>query len=405
MERAENAIIDTVACIVAGERSPAARAAHALGSGVSAEAFRLAAAGHAHELDDYDRPSVAHPSTVLVPVILALAAHRPVSGRAAVAGFVAGLEAMDRMGEAVNPAHYERGWHATGTLGQIGAAVTAGRLIGLGAEQMLVAMTIATSAAASLKAQFGSTGKPLHAGFAAMNGINAALLAEGGAIGRVETLAQFAELFGPGEPIALRPFAHPLAIEEFGLVVKLWPCCGYLGRLVPAAIALSTEVASAEIASIEVEMPARNLAVAGFGMPETVDEARFSAPYCVAAGLTDGALNIRHFTEAAIGRADLRALAGKVSCKATTRQQSPVDLAPEDPDRLTVHLTSGRGVERVCDLLPGSPENPVPRARLFQKLSEAAPDPERERRLLEQLAAISDSPDLIGLSCFLERAG
>ncbi|MEM9045388.1 MAG: MmgE/PrpD family protein [Pseudomonadota bacterium] len=406
VERAENALIDTVACIIAGEATPAARAASALGDGMAAEAFRLATSGHAVELDDYDRPSVSHPSTVLVPVVLAVARYRPVSGAAAVQAFVAGLEAMDRMGEAVNPAHYERGWHATGTLGQLGAAVTAGRLFRLDGVQMLNAMAIAISAAASLKGQFGSMGKPLHAGFAAMNGIQAALLAGAGADGRVETLLSFAELFGPEAPQPLRPFGDPLAIEEFGLVVKLWPCCGYLGRIVPRVLDLAARIAPTDISQIDVEMPARNLAVAGFGWPSKVDEARFSAPYCIAAALTDKALTVAHFTEAAIGRADLKALAAKIETRAAAVQNSPVDLSAADPDRITVKLTDGSRIDHLCATLPGSPETPASRTALFEKLHDAMPKGQsaREASLTTLLAAPAELADLSPVSLLLEAA-
>ncbi|MEM9100058.1 MAG: MmgE/PrpD family protein [Pseudomonadota bacterium] len=406
IERAENALIDTIACILAGEATPAARAAQSLGTGMATEAFRLATSGHALELDDYDRPSVAHPSTVLVPVVLAIAGHHSVSGQRAVEAFIAGLEAMDRMGEAVNPAHYTRGWHATGTLGQLGASVTAGRLLGLRGSQMLNAMTIAASAAASLKGQFGSMGKPLHAGFAAMNGVHAALLAQGGADGRVETLVRFAELYGPELRQPLRPFGDPLAIEEFGLVVKLWPCCGYLGRIVPAALELAEQIAPGDIDQIEIEMPARNLAVAGFGWPATVDEARFSAPFCVATAWVDKAVTVGHFTEEALTRNDLRALARKIETRAAAVQNAPEDLSPADPDWLRVSLSDGSRVDHLCTTVPGSPETPVTRAQLFGKLRDAFPSSasERGQRLAELLAAPADLDDIGPLSQLLQVA-
>lgn len=382
MTRAADAFIDIAGCILAGRPSPAYLSTGGLGDDAPGRAFRLATAGHALEIDDYARASVAHPTTVVAPVVLALSLEQRISGQEALTAYIAGLEMIERMGEAVNPDHYERGWHATATLGTLGAAVAAGRLMGLDQRHMLSAMAIAASAAGGLKAQFGTSGKALHAGFAAMNGLRAADLARHGAEGAVDTLCAFAEMTGPSRPRLPGAFGDPTAIEQDGLVVKLWPCCGYLGRLVPEAIDLATQATPDQIAAVEITMPPRNMAVAGIGRPRTPDEARFSPSFCVAAAMIDGALGLDHFDPSAIGRPDIACLMARTRLRAAPAQRSSRDLDPEDPDVLTLRLTSGREVTRHCAKLPGSSQHPVTREALLSKTMDLA-RPYLPERLLD----------------------
>lgn len=381
--RATTAFIDTVACIVAGADTTATRAA----SGQHI-VFRWAVSGHALDYDDYDRPSVAHPSTVLVPVALALAD----SGPMAIAAYAAGLEAMDRIGVMINPHHYDHGWHATGTLGTIGAAVTAGRCLGLDAAQMGHAMAIAAAAAAGLKAQFGALGKPMGAGFAALNGLVAAQVAAAGADGRAAALDAFVALTGPQQPRPLT-FGTLPAIEEFGLVAKAHPCCGYLGRLVPGALALARTVRADEIAEIRLSLPPRNARVLSYGIPRTADEARFSAPYCVATALVTGRLGLADFTPDALQRPAVLDLAARVQVVEAPTQTSDDDLSPDDPDILRVLYRDGRPAT-TCVLadLPGSPELPMPAESLLAKVKDCGAS--AALPLLEQLQTLPDMTPL-----------
>jgi 2-methylcitrate dehydratase PrpD len=102
--------------------------------------------------------------------------------------FVAGYETACRVGALVEPAHYANGFHATGTIGSIGAAVACARLLQLPREKACHALGIAATQAAGLKAMFGSMTKPLHAGLAAQAGLRAALLAARGLTSRDDAL-------------------------------------------------------------------------------------------------------------------------------------------------------------------------------------------------------------------------
>jgi 2-methylcitrate dehydratase PrpD len=135
------------------------------------------AAAHAFDYDDVNMAMPGHPSVAILPGLLAVAELRRSSGREVVTAFVAGYETACRIGAALQPGHYNLGFHSTGTIGSFGAAAACARLLGLDAEATAVALGIAGTQAAGLKSQFGTMCKPFHAGKAAQNGLLAARLA------------------------------------------------------------------------------------------------------------------------------------------------------------------------------------------------------------------------------------
>src|ERR1700719_1127752 len=148
------------------------------------------AAGHALDYDDVNLAMPGHPSVAILPGLLALAEQRRSSGREVVTAFVAGYETACRIGSALRPGHYDRGFHATGTVGAFGAAAACARLPGLDAG----------ATAGALKSQFGTMCKPFHAGKASQNGLLAARLAARGFSSRpdlVECEQGFALTHGP----------------------------------------------------------------------------------------------------------------------------------------------------------------------------------------------------------------
>ena len=138
------------------------------------------AIGHALDYDDVNLAMPGHPSVAILPGLLALAEQRQSSGREVIAAFVAGYETACRIGMAMRPGHYGRGFHATATVGCFGAAAACARLLGLDAEKTAQALGIAGTQAAGLKSQFGTMCKPFHAGKASQNGLLAARLAARG---------------------------------------------------------------------------------------------------------------------------------------------------------------------------------------------------------------------------------
>jgi 2-methylcitrate dehydratase PrpD len=146
------------------------------------------AASHALDYDDVNWTLQGHPSVAIIPGLFALAEFRGASGADFIAAFVAGYETACRVGRLVSPSHYQRGFHATSTVGAIGAAAACANLLRLDGQKTAAALGIAATRAAGLKSMFGTMCKPLHAGSAAQNGLMAAQLAARGFASREDAL-------------------------------------------------------------------------------------------------------------------------------------------------------------------------------------------------------------------------
>jgi 2-methylcitrate dehydratase PrpD len=158
------------------------------------------AASHALDYDDVNMAMPGHPSVAILPGLFALAELRGSSGREVITAFVAGYETACSIGAALQPGHYNLGFHSTGTVGCFGAAAACARLLDLDAEATATALGIAGTQAAGLKSQFGTMCKPFHAGKAAQNGLLAARLAARGFSSRadiIECVQGFAPTHGP----------------------------------------------------------------------------------------------------------------------------------------------------------------------------------------------------------------
>lgn len=146
-------------------------------------------AGHALDFDDVNMAMPGHPSVAILPALLALAEVRGVSGEALIAAFIAGYELQCRIGTTIAPSHYDGlGFHATATIGSLGAAAACAHLLCLDADTFATAIGIAGTQAAGLKSMFGTMCKPLHAGKAAYHGLLAAKLAARGFTSRTDVL-------------------------------------------------------------------------------------------------------------------------------------------------------------------------------------------------------------------------
>src|SRR6185436_3285254 len=190
-------------------------------------------AAHALDYDDMCFVSLAHPSAPLVAAALASAEAAGASGAALLDGYVVGFEIEGRLGVVMNPRHYQKGWHCTSTIGTIGAAAAAARLLGLDLPAVRHAIDIAASEACGLKDNFGSMVKPLHAGLAARNGVLAAQLAKAGLTANANAVtgsqgllaAMDSERDSRGLDECLQDLGTRWEILETGITVKLYPSC------------------------------------------------------------------------------------------------------------------------------------------------------------------------------------
>jgi 2-methylcitrate dehydratase PrpD len=316
---ATRALADAVAVMVAGAESPAARVARdalsGLGTGPAAvvgspqrlpllDAVLInAIAAHALDFDDTIQGLTTHPSCHLVPALLGLASQLDCTGPQLLTSYLVGLQVEHFIAAAVSPHHYRQGWHTTGTVGTIATAAAASRLLKLPAPQVRAALGAAVSAAAGLRANFGTMVKPLHAGHAARSGVESALLARAGLTATPDPLLHrfgFFAAAGGGAP----PRAQIADLASFpvvgNLAFKPYPCCGEATGAVEAATALHrrTSIAPRTMAEIRIGPFARE--ILEFDVPRTPDEARFSITYCVAKALHSGGLSVADFSVAAL---------------------------------------------------------------------------------------------------------
>lgn len=135
---------------------------------------------HVHDYDDTTPKNYSHPTSPVASALFAFASAHRVGGEKFMEAFILGFEAESRVANAVYPAHYDAGWHITGTSGVFGAAAAIGKLLGLSVQEMIWAIGLAATQAAGLREMFGSMGKAFHPGRSAQNGYTAALLAQKG---------------------------------------------------------------------------------------------------------------------------------------------------------------------------------------------------------------------------------
>ncbi|MGA7489969.1 MAG: MmgE/PrpD family protein, partial [Xanthobacteraceae bacterium] len=152
-------------------------------------AFLNAASANVFDFDDTHVPTVIHPTAPVAPALFALAELRPVTGAELLTAFVLGVELECRIGRAVFPGHYAKGWHITTTCGVFGAAAGSGRLAGLDRERMVWALGNAATQSSGLCECLGWAAKSVGVGNAARNGLWSALLAEQGFEGPPEPIA------------------------------------------------------------------------------------------------------------------------------------------------------------------------------------------------------------------------
>ena len=398
-EAARRAFIDIIAVTIPGAAEPAARkvletvrpwgegGSTAIGQGAFLAAPWAAlvngTAAHALDFDDNFDPAKAHATAVLVPAILALAEQEKAGGRACLDAYVAGLQILGRVGQGVNPAHRNRGWHATATVGAIGAAATCARLLGLDARKAGFALSIATSMAGGFMSQFGTMAKPLHAGLAAKSGVLAASLAAAGIDAGTFTLdsptGMNRLMVGPDYEELRDTLVHvehgqtlrfeteavgaPLLILSSGLKLKRFPNCGSAHRAMDGLLALieAHGFGADAVEAVHVRAPVTHLANLMYSDAADALQARFSLEYALACLLETGNCTLGDFTDEAAMRPALRALYPRI-------HRHPVDKAEgEFPTEVEVVLKDGRRFQTAVPWPAGSLAVPFTEAQLWAK--------------------------------------
>lgn len=262
---------------------------------------------HALDYDDVNHPGFAHPSAIIVPALMALSPIARTGGQDLVTAYVCGVEMLGKLGRVVNPGLFEAGWHPTPALGPIAVATAAASLLRLGEEQTVTALSIAASAAAGLRANFGTMTKPLHAGQASRAGTVAALLARGGFNAAHDALDHrfgYFALFGlPGAECiqdSVKPGKDLELITERGLEIKPYPACAAAQPTIEAGIRLHQELAGRGVRRVTVRTGQPTMLAMIHDRPATPLQGKFSLPYCLAQAIRNGRCVIDSFSSACV---------------------------------------------------------------------------------------------------------
>lgn len=336
-------------------------------AGVGYAALANGIAAHVLDFDDTFNPdrTTIHGSAPLWPAIAAAAEVVPVSGRAAVEAFVAGFEVQTRVAVAAGPGHYDAGWHVTGTVGHIGAAAATARLLGLSPEQTLAAIGTGATQAAGMKVVYGSMGKSLHPGKAAMDGLLAGFLARDGFTSSPESIEGhrgFLHLFSP-DPVPSR------AVDGLGETwylprdgFKPYACGSLTHPPAQALLELRAEhgLTAADVASVDAYVHDYVKTTTGLAEPQTGLQGKFSIYHVLAVALADGAALLDQFTDERVADPELSALRRNVHVHTD-------DAQGKDSARVVLTLTDGRTLERHVAHNLGTPDNPMSDGQLEEK--------------------------------------
>lgn len=436
LRHARRSWFDTVAVTLGGARERCTAAAlayavHANGPGAETtvhtplhpaeEAMVLGTAAHALDYDDVCMLSTCHPSTPIIAALLALLptlekARPGIGFDEVLAAYAVGTETMLRLGEWLGFRHYALGFHATGTLGVVGAAAACAHALALPAEAARAALSIAASSAGGLRANFGTDTKPLHVGFAASGAVRAVLLAAAGAtasddVWRTGRQGQgqgfgFAFLGGEALPELGWNEQTPWALQQPGFEHKRYPSCFLTHRLISGVLSLrarQTEAVRALPVHIDIELPKTGMAALKYPRPVTGLEGKFSAQYCAAAAWADGRVGLQAFDDPAVQRPALMALVERVGVHERTGADERLDLAPV---RVSIRHASGED-SIVVDYAPGSLADPMSIEDLLDKWNDCAvhagvpSDPAVALRLLDVPAGTSARDVLLPVRRFL----
>ena len=329
---------------------------------------------HTFDFDDTHLKTIIHPAGPVASAVLALAEHTGSSGREVIDALVLGIDVSCRVGNAMYPEHYDRGWHITGSTGTLGAAAACARLLKLDVQKTAMALGIAASQPVGMREQFGTMTKPFHPGGAARAGLMSALLASQGFTASPKALEAPR---GMMQTVSTRndwnEITHELG-QRFEISFNSYKpfACGIVIHPSIDACAQLRERFSREGVTAEqierVELKVHSLVLELTGKKEPADglQAKFSVYHGCAAGLTFGRAAEDEFSDEIVNRADMVALRRKV----VATVDDSIDEASAD---VTAVLKDGRRVHVFVEHAIGSLQNPMTDTLLeakFQDLSD-----------------------------------
>ena len=402
---ARRCVLDGLAVMVGGSEQPALEVmaryidrvggspeARLLGNANKKVPAHLAAlwyglAGHAMDWDDTQLSEgpgrmyglLTHPTVPPLSACLAIGEMMGgVDGKTFLTAFNAGFEVECKIAEAINPDHYARGFHTSGTIGTFGSAVAAAKMLNFNSTQMSQSIGIAASFASGIRANFGTMTKPLHVGRSSENGVTAALLVRDGFTANTDALDGkwgYLTIAGPGgdTDLVLGRFGNPLTIAMPGVSIKPYPC-GVLTH--PSMDALKFLMRDENIKPDNIEKinlyAAQNiLGPIRYDFATTELEGKFCMHFLLAAIAIAGKAGKHEFTDEFVSRADV----GDMQRRVETIDDKGIEAMGYDRIRSRVEVITkdGRTLELWADEnYRGSPHNPLTDEEVEGKLRDCA---------------------------------
>jgi len=307
---------------------------------------------HGLDYDDTHLPAIVHPTAAVLPAVLSMGESTGVDGQEALLAYILGMESAVRIGMAVDRGFHKTGFHATGVVSHFSSALVAGRLIGNNRAAHVAALGIAASTAGGVQVflEEGAWTKRLHPGWGAAAGITVATLAKNGFKGPTRPMEGRFGLFESHLHEHAQDVKMEYLVEGLGqtwmmaeTALKPYPVCHFIHGAAEAASALHDKIEDTEIEEVTISLPAETLKI----VAEPIEhkqrasneyEAKFSAPFVVAATLLNGRFGLPDLTDEAIADTRVQDLAAKCTCRA-----DPDALFPEYfSGGVTAKLTDGR---------------------------------------------------------------
>jgi 2-methylcitrate dehydratase PrpD len=393
-------LIDGFAVMIAGSRTDCAKKLHKYVSSQNPRAISSmlgfrdkttsgnaalvnGTSGHADDYDDTQLASspdrtyglLTHPTVPALASALSIGEEQSCSGSEFLEAFITGFEVECKIAEAINPEHYRKGFHTTGTIGTFGSFAASSTLMDLNEEQLRFGLSIAASLASGIRVNFGTMTKPLHAGRAASNGITASKLGKMGYTADLNGLDGewgFFQVAGggydPGKIIGT--LGDPYSILDPGATIKMYPC-GSLGQPsmdVMLEIVKEHNLSPEDVEEVNLKAGPNILEPLRYSMPKNSLEAKFSLQFGLSSILLRRRAGLREYTDEYVRKPEVRAMMKKV------KTVHDPEIAAMDTEKMRskieVILVNGRVIERVAEDARGTPEKPLTMEDLYGKFTD-----------------------------------
>jgi 2-methylcitrate dehydratase PrpD len=329
----------------------------------------------AHALDYDDVSLRGHPSTVLVPAILAEAEVLGATGQDMLVAYIAGYETWAELVRRDVPKYHQKGWHPTGIFGAVGAAAACAKLRRLDPTRAAIAIALGASQSAGIMANFGTMTKPFHAGRSAHAGIMAARLAEAGYTANTDALEHpqgFLSAISPeGNPDRSGDGAlgEDWAIIRHGLSIKKYPACYGTHRAIDGMLDLlaANPVKPDDVKTVSVHFGSFTSKVLRNRQPDTGLAAKFSMEFAMASGIIARRVSLAELTDEFVQRKDVQDMMRRVE-RDLTDETDPANPGASPFEQVRIELKSGQVVEgpRVTRAR-GHAERPLTEQQLHDK--------------------------------------